>query len=79
LISSTLKPRLPHQPIFYPVLTETYATQIARDWNTRDPASGHAGYVTRFHIQTDFLKNYPLQKVGDSTALEYWPPRRRSR
>lgn len=24
-------PRLPHQPIFYPVLNEEYATQIARD------------------------------------------------
>jgi hypothetical protein len=38
-------PRLPHQPIFYPVLTEAYATKIARDWNVK--ASG-AGYVTRF-------------------------------
>lgn len=28
-------PRLPEQPIFYPVLTEEYATQIARDWNTK--------------------------------------------
>ena len=28
-------PRLPGQPIFYPVLNEEYATQIARDWNTR--------------------------------------------
>ena len=24
-------PRLPHQPIFYPVLEEEYAIQIARD------------------------------------------------
>jgi hypothetical protein len=24
-------PRLPEQPIFYPVLNEEYATQIARD------------------------------------------------
>ena len=31
-------PRLPIQPIFYPVLTEEYATKIARDWNV--PASG---------------------------------------
>src|SRR5712691_11101960 len=29
-------PRLPQQPIFYPVLNEEYATQIARDWNTKD-------------------------------------------
>jgi hypothetical protein len=26
-------PRLPDQPIFYPVLNEDYATKIARDWN----------------------------------------------
>ncbi|HWB27845.1 MAG TPA: hypothetical protein VG738_20375 [Chitinophagaceae bacterium] len=31
-------PRLPEQPIFYPVLNEEYAVQIARDWNV--PASG---------------------------------------
>jgi hypothetical protein len=33
-------PRLPEQPIFYPVLAEDYATQIARDWNTKDERSG---------------------------------------
>jgi hypothetical protein len=32
-------PRLPEQPIFYPVLTEAYATQIARDWNTKTGAN----------------------------------------
>src|SRR5215510_6595314 len=37
-------PRLPHQPIFYPVANRDYATQIARDWNTKD--SSFAGYVT---------------------------------
>jgi hypothetical protein len=31
-------PRLPQQPIFYPVLSESYATKIARDWNVK--ASG---------------------------------------
>ena len=31
-------PRLPDQPFFYPVLKEEYASQIARDWNTRDGA-----------------------------------------
>jgi hypothetical protein len=35
---SAFPPRLPQQPIFYPVLTEEYATKIARDWNVR--ASG---------------------------------------
>jgi hypothetical protein len=28
-----LSPRLPQQPIIYPVSTEEYATKIARDWN----------------------------------------------
>jgi hypothetical protein len=36
-------PRLPGQPIFYPVLNEEYARKIARDWNVRH--SG-VGYVT---------------------------------
>ncbi len=33
-------PRLSWQPIFYPVLNEAYATQIARDWNTKNAACG---------------------------------------
>jgi hypothetical protein len=44
-------PRLPEQPIFYPVLTEQDATQIARDWNTKDERSGFAGCVLRFHLR----------------------------
>ena len=28
----TFPPRLPEQPIFYPVTTEAYAIKIARDW-----------------------------------------------
>ena len=31
-------PRLPEQPIFYPVMNERYAAQIAKEWNV--PASG---------------------------------------
>ena len=67
-------PRLSHQPIFYPVLTEGYAIQIARDWNTKDPASGYVGYVTRFHVASDYLRSYEVQKVGSAEALEYWIP-----
>jgi hypothetical protein len=40
-------PRLPGQPIFYPVLNEAYATKVARDWNTKY-GSGGVGYVLRF-------------------------------
>jgi len=64
-------PRLPDQPIFYPVLNEAYAIQIARDWNVR--ASG-AGFVTRFHVNTRFLEKYPSQIVGGKTHAELWIP-----
>jgi hypothetical protein len=67
-------PRLPFQPIFYPVLDEEYAIQIARDWNTRDPASGFVGYVTRFRVRTSLLRPYPIQTVGSSHHREYWIP-----
>jgi len=64
-------PRLPDQPIFYPVLNEEYARQIARDWNVK--ASG-AGYVTRFAVRSEFLARYPVQKVGSSIHQELWIP-----
>lgn len=64
-------PRLPDQPIFYPVLNEDYAARIARDWNVR--ASG-IGYVTRFDVRKSFLDNYEVHQVGGQTILEYWIP-----
>src|SRR4030081_2314367 len=67
-------PRLPEQPIFYPVLTEEYATQIARDWNTKDERSGFAGYVLRFQVRTKFLQQYDVHIVGSSDHREYWIP-----
>jgi hypothetical protein len=67
-------PRLPGQPIFYPVCNEEYAAFIAREWNTKDDASGHIGYVLRFNVDAGFLRKYTIKKVGDATALEYWIP-----
>ncbi len=64
-------PRLPDQPIFYPVLNEDYAVRIARDWNV--PASG-VGYVTRFEVETSFLDAYDVQQAGGDTILEHWIP-----
>src|SRR3989442_4355438 len=64
-------PRLPEQPIFYPVLTEEYARQIAKDWNV--PASGW-GYVLRFTLRKDFADRYPVQTVGGSVHQELWIP-----
>jgi hypothetical protein len=67
-------PRLPHQPIFYPVLNEQYAIQIARDWNAKDEASGFVGYVTRFQVRAAYLNRYSVQTVGGSQHQEYWIP-----
>ena len=64
-------PRLPKQPIFYPVLSEEYAVKIARDWNV--PASG-SGYMTRFEVRRDFLDNYSVQQAGGAAHSEYWIP-----
>ncbi len=64
-------PRLPDQPIFYPVTNEEYATQIARDWNVRH--SG-AGFVTRFQIRAEFATRYPAQTVGATVHTELWVP-----
>lgn len=64
-------PRLPDQPIFYPVLTEDYAIRIARDWNvSRDGA----GYVTRFEVLKSFLDAYAPQEAGGQAHKEYWIP-----
>ena len=64
-------PRLPEQPIFYPVVSEEYAVKIARDWNVR--ASG-AGFVTRFRVLKAFLDQYDVQEVGGRAHREYWIP-----
>jgi hypothetical protein len=65
-------PRLPEQPIFYPVTSAEYATQIARDWNTR--ASSFAGYVTSFNVDNDYLSKFELHVVGSAVHEEYWIP-----
>jgi hypothetical protein len=67
-------PRLPDQPIFYPVLTLEYAEQIARDWNTRDERSGYVGYVLEFDVDTAYLAQFEIRKVGGTGHLEYWIP-----
>ena len=64
-------PRLPEQPIFYPVLNEEYATQISRDWNTRD---GGRGYVLKFKVESDYLDRFPVQQAGARIHKEYWIP-----
>jgi hypothetical protein len=64
-------PRLPEQPIFYPVTNREYAAQIARDWNVK--ASG-SGYVTKFEVDACYLEQFPVRKVGGTIHTEYWVP-----
>jgi hypothetical protein len=65
-------PRLPDQPIFYPVLNFEYAETIARDWNARE---GEEGYVVAFDVEDEMARRYPEQVAG-SEALhrELWVP-----
>ena len=70
---TSFPPRLPEQPIFYPVLNEDYARQIARDWNAKRNAS-KVGYVTRFAVRSEFLQRYEIQTVGGVVHQEYWIP-----
>ena len=64
-------PRLPEQPIFYPVLNEEYARQSAREWNA---SADGVGFVTRFEVRNEFLAGYPVRQVGASVHRELWIP-----
>jgi uncharacterized protein len=64
-------PRLPEQPIFYLVLSEEYAAQIAERWNVRESGSG---YVTEFDVDADYVAKFEVQKVGGREHLELWVP-----
>lgn len=67
-------PRLPEQPIFYPVLNERYAFEIASRWNLKDVQSDFKGYVTSFEVDDQFLAAYEVQTVGRYYHQEYWIP-----
>lgn len=64
-------PRLPEQPIFYPVCNKKYADKISKNWNA--PHYGY-GYTVRFEISTEFIEHYERQIVGSREHEEYWIP-----
>ncbi len=70
---TSFPPRLPEQPIFYPVTNRRYAEQIARDWNANLNAD-RAGYVTKFDISKEYLDRFERKVVGGSEHEEYWIP-----
>ncbi|WP_106917774.1 ADP-ribosylation/crystallin J1 [Chryseobacterium aurantiacum] len=67
-------PRLEWQPIFYPVLDENYASEIAEKWNTRDEFGNFLGFVTQFDILEEVADQYPAQNVGARNHNELWVP-----
>jgi hypothetical protein len=72
--ASGFPPRLPDQPIFYPVMNAAYARQIARDWNAPDAGSGHVGFVTAFDVDAAYLARFPVRTVGARGHQELWVP-----
>ena len=64
-------PRLPEQPIFYPVTNLEYATEIASKWNV---AASGAGYVTRFKVRASFMHRFEVHQVGAAHHTEWWIP-----
>ena len=67
-------PRLPDQPIFYPVTTFDYAEKIARDWNSVLPPPENVGFVTSFEIDASTAAKYPVQAAGGADHQELWVP-----
>jgi hypothetical protein len=67
-------PRLPDQPIFYPVTTFAYAEKIARDWNSKGAAPDNLGFVTEFIITDAMAARYPVQLAGGRDHAELWVP-----
>jgi hypothetical protein len=67
-------PRLDWQPIFYPVMNQEYAEQIAREWNTSDEFSGYIGIVTSFEVNEEYIRQFDVQNVGDKNHNELWIP-----
>lgn len=64
-------PRLPEQPIFYPVTNLEYAAEIASKWNV---AASGAGYVTRFRVRSSFMARFETHCVGAAHHTEWWIP-----
>lgn len=66
-------PRLPEQPIFYPVTNQKYAEEIAGNWNVKYN-DDHKGYVTEFEVNDDYIGAFEVHTVGSHYHQEYWIP-----
>ncbi|WP_243008920.1 hypothetical protein [Clostridium sp. AM58-1XD] len=70
---SQIPPRLAEQPIFYPVLNEQYATEIASSWNVKYNED-HRGYVTKFEVDDQYCGQFEVHQVGGPHHKELWVP-----
>lgn len=52
-------------------MNEAYAVQITVEWNV--PAYG-AGFVTKFDVDSQYLKKYTVENVGGDIHNELWIP-----
>jgi hypothetical protein len=64
-------PRLPDQPIFYPVTTVEYARTLATAWNRKRDGGG---FVTEFAVDKSYLDAFEPQVAGGRGCMEYWIP-----
>jgi hypothetical protein len=72
--STRFPPRLPEQPIFYPVLNQEYAEQIAAQWNAPSAQSGCVGFVTAFAVDARYGARFKAHTVGNALHRELWVP-----
>ena len=67
-------PRLPEQPIFYPVLTYEYADLIITNWNINEEFSGYVGYITKFEVDLEYIVKFKVEIAGGPQLQELWVP-----
>ena len=53
------------------MLNQEYATELACGFQV--PAFG-VSHVTRFEVDSSYLAQFDVQRVGSNTSLEYWIP-----
>jgi hypothetical protein len=63
-------PRLPEQPIFYPVINEAYAQRLNK-WNLDQYG---VGFITKFEVRTTYFNSFKVQNVGGFGDNELWVP-----
>ncbi|MCU0321299.1 MAG: ADP-ribosylation/crystallin J1 [Chitinophagaceae bacterium] len=67
-----IPPRANDQNMFYPLLNQAYAEQIAHDWNNNGFYATYAVHVIAVDMLTAYLEQFPVQQVGNEMEKELW-------